>query len=434
MPKISKVLSVKEVKALNGDGLYSLGGANRLYLQIVKDRRYFVFRYSFENKRKKIFIGNYHSLSLSDARTKANEFNSMLDSGHDPAEAANSNSAASKRLNVSNFEQLALKWAREREINGYWKNNVRGHRDTVNRLKRYAFPLLSKKSVEDIEAADILEVVRPIYYHQNSLCKKLLGSLRAIFRWSIAFGYRKKTNNPASLEEALGILLESLGKPSESQNFAGLNFKEIPQFIADISRLKSRSSQMLIFSILTASRSQAVRFARWSDIDLEKGIWEIPLQYDKSKTPHANRTIYLSQAALTLLTQVFRFPETDFVFSNSEGNAYSDAAMTQVIRKAHARKKAADNIGWIDFEKSKLNGKDCIITQHATARRTFKTWAKDDVLGNNRKFDQEAVELCLLHSRQDPYKGAYDRSKMEIERRKIMEEWGEFCMSKTSFE
>ena len=28
---------------------------------------------------------------------------------------------------------------------------------------------------------------------------------------------------------------------------------------------------------------------------------------------------------------------------------------------------------------------------------------------NNRRFDQEAVELCLLHSKNDAYDGAYDR-------------------------
>lgn len=104
-------------------------------------------------------------------------------------------------------------------------------------------------------------------------------------------------------------------------------------------------------------------------------------------------------------------------------------AMNQVIRKAHARKKIVDGFGWIDKEKTKRMGKECIATQHGTARSCFQTWAKDDVLGNNKTFDQDAVDLNLLHERNDPYKGAYDRSKMEQERRKIMEEWGKYCLS-----
>ena len=76
------------------------------------------------------------------------------------------------------------------------------------------------------------------------------------------------------------------------------------------------------------------------------------------------------------------------------------------------------------------NGQPSYITQHGTARATFKTWAKSDELGNNRKFFDEAVELCLLHIRKDPLKGAYDRSKLEKERQKIMNAWGLFCCSK----
>ena len=67
---------------------------------------------------------------------------------------------------------------------------------------------------------------------------------------------------------------------------------------------------------------------------------------------------------------------------------------------------------------------------HGTARAGFRTWAKDDVLGNNIKFDQEAVEKCLLHSTKDMYHGAYDRAEFIAERKLIMEEWGKFCTSK----
>ncbi len=86
-------------------------------------------------------------------------------------------------------------------------------------------------------------------------------------------------------------------------------------------------------------------------------------------------------------------------------------------------------MGWIDKDKTTRTGKESIATQHGSARSTFRTWAKCDELANNKKYDQEAVELCLLHSRNDPYKGAYDRSKLEKERRTIMEDWGRYCTS-----
>ena len=33
-------------------------------------------------------------------------------------------------------------------------------------------------------------------------------------------------------------------------------------------------------------------------------------------------------------------------------------------------------------------------------------------------------------TRKDPLKGAYDRSKFEKERKRVMKEWGEYCYSK----
>jgi hypothetical protein len=68
-----------------------------------------------------------------------------------------------------------------------------------------------------------------------------------------------------------------------------------------------------------------------------------------------------------------------------------------------------------------------MITQHATARASFKTWASS---GENRKrFDVDAVELCLAHHLKDDYNGAYNRSTLEEERRAVMEAWGDYCLS-----
>ena len=52
------------------------------------------------------------------------------------------------------------------------------------------------------------------------------------------------------------------------------------------------------------------------------------------------------------------------------------------------------------------------------------------LLRKNHKFVEEAVEMCLLHERKDSLKGAYDCSKLETERRKVMEAWGKYCCSK----
>ena len=107
----------------------------------------------------------------------------------------------------------------------------------------------------------------------------------------------------------------------------------------------------------------------------------------------------------------------------------SSMGLDMFIRGLHAKKISENGIGWIDPEKSAREGKICPITLHGTCRATFRTWAKDDELGNNRRFDQQAVEMCLLHAKNDAYNGAYDRAPLAKERRQIMEAWGKYCMS-----
>lgn len=287
--------------------------------------------------------------------------------------------------------------------------------------------MIGTKDINDIEARDIKLVVAPLWQEHHNVARKVLMHLRAIFRWSIAMGYRKKFDNPASIEGALGVLLESMNKNiKEAQNFSALHFRQVPEFIKDVSTLSNVSSQALIFSILTAARTKAVISAKWLAIDMKNKIWTLTIEDDKVKKQKRDRRILLNKEAVTLLKQL---PRTgDYVFCSPQGRPLSNNAMTEVIKGLHDRKLKLDGIGWIDEETSKRFNKPFRITQHGTARSCFRSWARE-FQRNGKKFDQLAVELCMLHSRNDVYGGAYDRSDLFKERREIMEEWGRFCFS-----
>ncbi len=402
----------------------------------------------------------------------------LVAKGINPKEKKNYNEQDnSARAKPKIFKECALEWVKERATNNFWKNNAKGESDTLSRLVNHAFPVIGQIEIENIQPEHIRDLLLPIWGRSPknnakgesdtlsrlvnhafpvigqieieniqpehirdlllpiwgrspSTSSKVLADVRAILRWTIALRLRENRENPADLNGALGVLMEPYSKNRKTQdNHSSLDFHEIPAFVKDIKALRSRTSEMLLFSILLAARSKAVRNAKWEDIDIENKIWHIPPEDDKVKDEKRSRHIYLNDAAVSLLKEVIRFPESPYVFCSPHGGTYTDMAMNQVIRKAHARKKIVDGIGWIDKEKTKRMGKECIATQHGTARSCFQTWAKDDVLGNNKTFDQDAVDLNLLHERNDPYKGAYDRSKMEQERRKIMEEWGKYCLS-----
>ena len=195
-----------------------------------------------------------------------------------------------------------------------------------------------------------------------------------------------------------------------------------------IYQYESISARATAVAILTATRLQAVRMAAWSEFNLEKGTWTIPASHDKIKKAGRDRTIFLSRQVIDLLRTTPRFVRSQLVFSNN-GRMMSNMALSEFIEGLHEKKYQEDRIGWIDPMESERRGEACRITLHGTARSTFRTWAKDDVLGNNRRFDQEAVELCLLHSKNDAYQGAYDRARLVNERREIMQCWADYALS-----
>lgn len=152
---------------------------------------------------------------------------------------------------------------------------------------------------------------------------------RKIFQWAIAFHKRKNRENPADMAGALGVLMEPFQKNRKpKQNHAACPVEEIPRLMATIHGYDSMSARACEFAILTAARSQAVRMAQWDEIDLEQGIWVIPLDHDKIKVPNRDRTIFLSSFALQLLKGLVRYEDSPYVFPSSHGSAFSDAALT----------------------------------------------------------------------------------------------------------
>ena len=94
----------------------------------------------------------------------------------------------------------------------------------------------------------------------------------------------------------------------------------------------------------------------------------------------------------------------------------------------HARNVKAGGRGCVDPEQTKEKAYPFGATAHGICRASFKTWVRSDE--NRKKLDDEAVELCLAHKLKDDYAGAYNRTKLEDERREVMQTWGTFCYSK----
>nr|WP_258181218.1 tyrosine-type recombinase/integrase [Burkholderia multivorans] len=89
------------------------------------------------------------------------------------------------------------------------------------------------------------------------------------------------------------------------------------------------SARCLEFAILTAARSGEARGARWSEIDLKRGIWSIPAERMKAKKEHR---VPLSSAAIELLKAIERNEDQDLVFPSPRSRGVlSDMALLELI-------------------------------------------------------------------------------------------------------
>ena len=434
---MNKTLTHKEIQALP-DGSHAIGGVKGLYVRKRAEQTQYFLRWKKDGKQQTRFYAI--GLSLREVREIAYRDRQLLNLGLDPkeeekkAQAAKEAEIEAKRKEEERrrftFRLVSDEWLKEQIQIQRWKNNVTGEKHARQRLNKYLLPAFGDKLISEITAQDAFLFFSPLWTAKSGTADKLYDLLKAIFNWAIAKGTYQITENPINKRGALGILLEPLTKQrTDTDNHPSLDFHEVPQFIEALTKLGSPSALAVAFSIVTASRFKAVRCAEWSEIDLKNKVWNIPEEHDKMKGRRM-RQVLLSDEAIELLSYLPRV--NNYLFpSGSHLGKLSENAPSMLIRGMDTQKAAIDGRGWKDF--TRRNGAGRIepvrITQHGTARASFRTWAKNDELGNNRKFDQEAVELCLLHARKDTYRGAYDRSQLLKERRLVMKEWGAFCFS-----
>ena len=433
-------LTVLEVAKLSKPGLTALGGIPGLYLYIKPGSltRSYVYRFSVQRTKERAMIGlgSAKTTSLKTARELAAEARKLVLSGGDPREQRRAEAAERARIKAEaeqirlaalrTFDYCADQFITERDLAGYWKNNIRGESVARAYIKNHISPVIGDIPINKLKATDVFEMLKPLWQSTTDTGRNCRSLTFHIFRWAKARGWCSGENH-ADLNGVLGVLLEPLEiNRKQQKNLPALDFHEIPRFIEEILEVGTISYLMTAFSIVTVLRSKMVRLARWSDVDFDARTLTIPQEHIKTKKSGAH-TVFLSKAALLILRSTPRVEATDLIFpSPLKLQPLSDAAMGKVFKDMHERRFAEDGIGWIDPVLTKKSGKTCIATQHGTARAGFKTWA---CTGENRKLlDDDAVELCMAHRLKDDYGGAYNRTTLENERRLTMEAWGQFCL------
>lgn len=393
MPKRILEKTALEVSRLRTDGVYSVGGAPGLHLQIIGGSRVWVFRYRFMHQRRRMGLGSYPAVSLAAAREAARQAIGLRDAGIDPLKArADEREAArlaiAKRLE---FDQAAESFIKEHESTWRSLKHVQQWRNT---LATYASPHFGTVPVSDIDQAMVLRALSPIWKTKTETASRLRGRIEQVLDWATAHGHRSGTN-PARWRGQLEHILADPDKVAPVKHHEAVPFAQLPAVYQQIASVQGQSALALRFLILTAARSGEVRGMLWSEVDLKAALWIIPAARMKAGKEHR---VPLSRQAVALLKGQTRVENVEHVFPSNRKGPLSDMALTAVMRR---HKLGAVPHGF---------------------RSTFRDWA-----GEMTHHPRDAVELCLAHTIDTKTEAAYRRADMLEKRTFIMQQWADYA-------
>ena len=175
------------------------------------------------------------------------------------------------------------------------------------------------------------------YCERSSRKQRLRATppIRAVFDFAAATleAHGVRHVNPADPRR-----LRSLGWSPKSARAStphpALDWRQMPEFMAELARHDDIDARCLAFIILTVARAGAARLAKWRDIDLERGLWSVPIADLKdSKHRTAPFVVPLSAAAIDLIKALPK--RGAFLFPNAAGHPIDDQAIVHAIRRMH---------------------------------------------------------------------------------------------------
>lgn len=395
MPKKAKEMSALEVGRLKKPGTHAVGGVAGLLLQVVPTgARSWILRTKVGEKRREIGLGAFPDVTLAQAREKAREARQAIAEGRDPvAEKAAARSAliAARGLEIT-FDEAARKFIESKSSE--W-SNPRHAGQWQSTLKDYASPSIGSLQVRDVKLGHIIAILEPIWTTKTETASRLRGRIESVLDWATVHGYREG-ENPARWKGHLDKILAKPGNVKKVKHHPALPFREVGTFIADLRERKGSAARALEVLILTACRSNEVRSATWSEVDLQNKLWTIPDTRMKAKKEHR---IPLSDRVIEIFKALPRLPDNDLVFPAARGGVLSDMTLGAVLKRMGHRG----------------------VTAHGF-RSTFRDWA-----GETTAYPREVIEHALAHQLTDKAEAAYARGTLFDKRRGLMDDWAKYC-------
>lgn len=379
----------KPQKLADGEGLFLLVQPN--------GSRLWRMAYRHGGKQKTLAFGIYPHVTLDEARKRRAEAKKALADGHDPAQHKREAERELKMVAGHTFESVARAW--HANVSAEW---VPAHTERVlSRMERDVFPAIGARPIAEIEAPEILDLLREVEKRGAlDISKRLRQSIGSVFRFAIAEGKAKR--NPAA------DLVDALKPKPKVQHFASLKAGDVGEFLSRLADYDGEEQTRLaiLLTFHTFVRTREIRLAEWrefEDLDGKAPLWRIPKERMKMGREHL---VPLTPTAVSILRQLKKLAgKSLFVLpSDTKSGVISENTMIFGLYRLgyHSR-----------------------LTVHGF-RGTAST------ILNEHGFNSDHIERQLAHVEENKVRGAYNSAEWLPARREMMGWWSDFLDAKAT--
>ena len=389
MPKIVQPLTDTRIKALQPKAArYPVADGGGLLLEVMPSgSKIWRYRYSLHGKRQPtVTIGEYPAVALSVARERARRYAEIVASGVSPVADALKDRGAMKSVDTI------------REFGGYWieqqmaDKSEEYQRTTKRALEKDVYPAIGSKPVSEVTPGDVLAICDRI--KKRGAPKMALHTRNVLKRmYEYAIARQLVLHNPAQVIVARFVATQESRDRVLSPDEIGHVLRAV--YASSIRRPLKLAIHLLV---LTMVRKSELIEARWSEFDLDAGIWRIPAERMKKDREH---WVYLAPQAVAMLRELHENRTSQqYVFPSSRG-ADRPIAKSTLNQAGRALDMEIQHFVLHDF------------------RRTASTHLHE--MGQ----PSDAIEKALAHAIKG-IKGVYNRAEYAEQRRHILALWADY--------
>jgi integrase len=268
-----------------------------------------------------VMLGHYPVMTLAEAREKAREALAALIDGEDPASLAEAKrrarEEAERQRRAGTFAAVAEDFIRRHAM------TRRSGKETAGLIRRELVPAWGERPIGEITRRDVIALVEAIMDRGGDkpapgtrrksggpyAARHALSALRKLCNWAV--GRDLIAASPCDRVKAA----ELHGSPAKRDRV--LSDVEIRRVWRAACATGYPYGPLIKTLMLTGQRRDEIAAARWSEVDLDRAVLELPAGRVKVDDRHV---VPLTPAVLDILEALPRFAAGDYLFSGQAGD------------------------------------------------------------------------------------------------------------------